>query len=126
MIHPDLPLIALHRHFEGNVRLATVLDLSRQHNLPLPADTLESLRPHIQVTNPNYADHPLKSFLEWGLLATINNDDPGISPLTLEHEYTVAAKAAGLTPEDTRLVQENALAIAFLSREEKRELGNEI
>jgi adenosine deaminase len=42
----------------------------------------------------------------------------------LEHEYTVAAKAAGLTPEDTRLVQENALAIAFLSREEKRELGN--
>ena len=52
MIHPDLPLIDLHRHLDGNVRLATILDLAQQHNLPLPAYTLEELRPHIQVTEP--------------------------------------------------------------------------
>ena len=52
MIHPDLPLIDLHRHLDGNVRLATILDLAQQHHLPLPAYTLAELRPHIQVTEP--------------------------------------------------------------------------
>ena len=52
MIHPDLPLIDLHRHLDGNVRLATILDLAQQHNLPLPAYSLAELRPHIKVTEP--------------------------------------------------------------------------
>lgn len=45
MIHEDLPLIDLHRHLDGNVRLSTILDLARQHGLDLPADTLDELRP---------------------------------------------------------------------------------
>ncbi|MGD9146945.1 MAG: adenosine deaminase, partial [Anaerolineae bacterium] len=49
MIDPTLPLIDLHRHLDGNVRLQTILDLGRQHNLPLPAWDLEGLRPHVQV-----------------------------------------------------------------------------
>ncbi len=53
MIDPTLPLIDLHRHLDGNVCLETILDLSRQHNLPLPADDLEGLRPHVQVTEPH-------------------------------------------------------------------------
>ncbi|MBW6467155.1 MAG: adenosine deaminase family protein, partial [Brevefilum sp.] len=52
MIHEDLPLIDLHRHLDGNVRLSTILDLAQQHHLPLPAETLEDLRPHIQVNEP--------------------------------------------------------------------------
>ena len=65
MIHPDLPLIDLHRHLDGNVRLQTILDLAQQHRLPLPADTLEDLRPHIQVTQalPNIMAY-FKKF-EW-------------------------------------------------------------
>ena len=43
------PLVELHRHLDGNVRLETVLDLARQHNVDLPAWTLEELRPHVQV-----------------------------------------------------------------------------
>jgi adenosine deaminase len=329
MIHADLPLIDLHRHLDGNVRLETILDLAQQHHLPLPADTLEALRPYIQVTEPqsdimvyfkkfewmvsvfadydacrrvayenvldaanegidyielrfspifmaephgldpqgvveavvagvkegladikairvnligiisrtygiqmglkeldallahkadivgldlagdeagfpaawflehfqkardagwgitvhagesagpesvwhaiqdlgatrighavripedsalvdfmrenqigietsltsnvhtntvsSYAHHPLKAFLDWGLLATINTDDPGISPVTLADEYAVAVEKAGLTAADTRKAQENALAVAFLSQHEKRELLN--
>jgi adenosine deaminase len=51
-IAPDLPLVELHRHLDGNVRLATVLDLARQHGVGLPADNLDSLRPHAQVSGP--------------------------------------------------------------------------
>jgi adenosine deaminase len=43
------PLVELHRHLDGNVRVETVLDLCRQHGLELPAWTVEELRPHVQI-----------------------------------------------------------------------------
>jgi len=48
----DLPLVDLHRHLDGNVRLSTILDVSRQYGLPLPAETVEGLRAFIQVEEP--------------------------------------------------------------------------
>lgn len=71
---------------------------------------------------PAYAAHPLKQYLEYGLLATINTDDPGISAVCLRHEYEVAAPAAGLTPQQIRQAQQNALQVAFLSPEQKAAL----
>jgi adenosine deaminase len=44
------PLVELHRHLDGNVRIETVLDLAQQHGLDLPAWTVEELRPHVQIT----------------------------------------------------------------------------
>ncbi len=49
MIDAALPRIDLHRHLDGNVRLATILDLGAQHGVALPATTIEGLRPHVQV-----------------------------------------------------------------------------
>lgn len=77
-------------------------------------------------TVPNYASHPLRRFLEYGILATINTDDPGISNITLAYEYQVAAPAAGLTPEQIRQAQHNALETAFLSDVEKATLQERI
>ena len=51
-IVPELPLIDLHRHLDGSVRLETILDVGLAHNLPLPATDLESLRPYVQVNKP--------------------------------------------------------------------------
>jgi len=52
MISPKLPFIDLHRHLDGNIRLATMLDLARKHKLKLPGDTLEVLARHVQVQGP--------------------------------------------------------------------------
>jgi len=52
MIDPSFPLIDLHRHLDGNVRLRTILELADQHGISLPADDEESLRPFVQVTEP--------------------------------------------------------------------------
>ena len=52
MIDPSFPLIDLHRHLDGNVRLRTILELADQHGIPLPADDEEGLRPFVQVTDP--------------------------------------------------------------------------
>jgi adenosine deaminase len=52
MIDPTLPFIDLHRHLDGSVRLQTILDLAKQHGVKLPATTIEELRPHVEVTEP--------------------------------------------------------------------------
>lgn len=51
-IDSDLPLVELHRHLDGSVRLETILEFGLAHNLPLPARELETLRPFVQVTEP--------------------------------------------------------------------------
>lgn len=73
-------------------------------------------------TVPDYASHPLRLFLERGLAATINTDDPGISGIDIAYEYEVAAPAAGLSREQIHQAQRNALEQAFLSESERAEL----
>jgi adenosine deaminase len=74
MIEPALPLIELHRHLDGNVRLATILDLGREHNLPLPAWDLDGLRPHVQVTVPQPGVMAFIAKFEWLTGAMVNYD----------------------------------------------------
>ncbi len=67
MIDTTLPLTDLHRHLDGNIRAQTILDLGRQFNLSLPANSLEALRPHVQVveTAPDLVSFLQK--LDWGV-----------------------------------------------------------
>jgi adenosine deaminase len=51
MIDPQLPLIDLHRHLDGSLRLETILELGDQHGIKLPADDVEGLRPHVVVAD---------------------------------------------------------------------------
>lgn len=51
MIDSSLPLTDIHRHLDGNIRAQTILDLGREFNIALPATTLDTLRPHVQVTS---------------------------------------------------------------------------
>ena len=73
-------------------------------------------------TVPDLASHPLRAMLAHGLLASINTDDPGVSAIDLPHEFEVAAPVAGLSREQIRQAQINALETAFLSAEEKAAL----
>ncbi len=83
-----------------------------------------SLTSNVQTsTVPSYSAHPLKQLLDAGVKATINTDDPSISGIDLRHEYDVAAPRAGLTKQDIRKAQLNALEIAFLNEEEKSDLA---
>jgi adenosine deaminase len=82
-----------------------------------------NLTSNLQTTTvPSLDQHPMRTFLEQGILATLNTDDPGISGIDLHYEYEVAAPAAGLTIEQIRQAQRNALEISFLSAAEKDEL----
>ena len=71
---------------------------------------------------PDYSSHPLRIFLEKGIRASINSDDPGISGINLAYEYNIAAPKAGLNVSQIRQARVNALETAFISEEEKRSL----
>ncbi|CAM4282540.1 adenosine deaminase [Pseudoalteromonas byunsanensis] len=66
--------------------------------------------------------HPLKRFLDHGILACINTDDPAVQGIELDHEYQVAAPQAGLSQSDIEQAQRNALEIAYLSDSDKKAL----
>ena len=98
---------------------AAVMDLLREHRIGIEANLTSNVQ---TSTVPDYASHPLKKFLESGLLATINTDDPGISGIDLAYELDVAAPAAGLDESQVIRALENAWEIAFLGPEEKARL----
>lgn len=70
----------------------------------------------------DYANHPLRLYLERGLLATINTDDPETSGIDLAFEYDIAAPKAGLDLAQIHQAQANAVQIAFLSESDKQQL----
>jgi len=97
-----------------------LLDYLAEHRVGIESNLTSNVQ---TSTVPDYPHHPLRVFLEHGILATINTDDPGVSNITLAYEYEVAAPAAGLNLAQIHQAQQNALEVAFLSAEEKRDLG---
>jgi adenosine deaminase len=96
-----------------------LVDYLAEHRIGLELNLTSNL--HIGAM-ADYADHPARQILDYGLLANLNTDDPAISGIDLGHEYEVAAPQAGLTPEMTRQAQRNGLEMAFLPRLEKQAL----
>lgn len=74
MIDPALPRIDLHRHLDGNVRIQTILDLGRAHDVALPGDTLEALRPHVEVQSERVGLMPFLARLHWMTAAIADID----------------------------------------------------
>jgi adenosine deaminase len=58
----SLPKIDLHRHLEGSLRLTTLREVALQYDLNLPAETLESLRPYVQIGMQE--EHTFRRFLD--------------------------------------------------------------
>lgn len=96
-----------------------LLDYLAKHQIGIESCLTSNIQTN---TVPSLAEHPLKTFLEHGVLATINTDDPAVEGIEIQHEYLTAAPLAGLSPKQIYTAQENGLKIAFLSEQEKDEL----
>lgn len=96
-----------------------VMDLLAERGIPLEVCPTSNVH---TSTVPDLRSHPLPALLERGLAVTLNTDDPSISGIDLAHEYRVAREEIGMTEDDLRRLQENALAAAFLTPSERNEL----
>lgn len=96
-----------------------VLALLAERRIPLEVCPTSNLQ---TSTVRDYPSHPLPGLLRRGLAVTLNTDDPSISGIDLAHEYRVAESELGLSEAELRVLQENAVAAAFLTAEERTDL----
>ncbi|WP_299661334.1 adenosine deaminase [uncultured Psychromonas sp.] len=73
-------------------------------------------------TIADITNHPIKTFLNHGVMASLNTDDPAVEGIELPYEYEVAAIQAGLSLAQIKQVQINGLEMSFLSAQEKQAL----
>jgi adenosine deaminase len=111
-IDPQSPFIDLHRHLDGSVRIETILDLGRKHNLPLPAWDLERLRGHVQVTEAQPGIMAFIAKFKWMTAALVDYDacerigyenlldakNEGIDYIELRFSPLFMSQAHGLDP----------------------------
>jgi adenosine deaminase len=121
---PDRPVVELHRHLDGNVRTATVLDLARRHGIALPADSVEGLTPHVQITERTPSLLAFLSKFEWLQQVMVDYDAvrrivrenledavaEGIDYVELRFSPAFMAEKHGLDPQGVAEVACDALA----------------
>jgi aminodeoxyfutalosine deaminase len=96
-----------------------VLALLRDRQIPLEVCPSSNVATGVLA---RIEDYPLPQFLEAGLVATLNTDDPAMFGTDLVNEYLLAARTFGLTREQILHLGQNAVRAAFLSEEEKLNL----
>lgn len=71
---------------------------------------------------PTVLSHPLRDMCQIGLNVTLNTDDPGVSNITLTDELMLAVKTLGVSVEDVKRMQRNAVECAFVAEHERQAL----
>lgn len=62
---------------------------------------------------PSLDSHPFADYLRGGIAATLNTDDPGVSGITLSHEYALAERQWALSDAELRTATLHAADHAF-------------
>lgn len=70
----------------------------------------------------NIAEHPIKTFIERGIIVTLNTDDPGVSGIEIADEYQLASQQVALTPSQLQQIQLNGVTSSFASPSLKHSL----
>ncbi len=66
------------------------------------------------ATVRSLADHPFREYLNGGVRVTLNTDDPGVSAITLSHEWDLATRQFSLSLDDRRQILTNSARAAFV------------
>jgi len=67
-------------------------------------------------------EHPLKTMLDKGILATVNSDDPAYFNGYVNENYLETAQALNLSKEDIYQLAKNSFIGSFLNEDEKKDM----
>jgi adenosine deaminase/aminodeoxyfutalosine deaminase len=67
----------------------------------------------------SFAEHPLRHYVEAGLLVTLNSDDPAFFGSDVANEYLLAHTVQGFTREELRQLAANSIRASFLPEQAK-------
>lgn len=93
-----------------------LLEYVVERKIPLEMCLTSNVHTH---TVPSIAEHPFRSYLQRGVVVTLNTDGRLVDGITLTDEYFTAHTALGLTKEELMRVVMNACEGAFLPEFER-------
>lgn len=112
MTGAHFPLVDLHRHLDGALRLETILDRARQHGLEFA-----SLRPRAQMAEGHGSVADLVATSRFGLVQRVLVDCAACRHVAWENLEDPARE--GLAYDELRRLQESGLRAAFLTPQER-------
>ena len=100
-----------------------VVKMLKERQIPLEMCPISNLRTCALREEQAY---PLKYYLEMGIMATLNTDDPAILKNTLKDEFCYVREQCGITPEQERQLLLNSAEAAFTDRKTKELLREKL
>ena len=73
-------------------------------------------------TVKDLSKHPIKEFLNFGIKACLNTDDPAVQGIEIKHEFALAQEVLHFTDNQITQLQKNAIEASFLSNSDKADL----
>jgi adenosine deaminase len=83
----------------------------RDHHIPLELCPTSNM---LTQAIPDLKDHPFKKLRDFGVLTTINTDDPGIFNTNLNREYRIVHQMLGLSHQDLESCAQVAAENSFI------------
>jgi len=99
---------------------------ARVRDLRIPLEICPTSNLQTSSTIADYADHPLKRYLDLGIPISINTDNRLMSQTDLTREYEAIVRAFSLRRDDVRRILRDAAAAAFCEDAEKHALAERI
>lgn len=96
-----------------------LVDYLAEHRVPLEMCPISNVRTAVV---PDLGAHPIRRYVERGLVVTVNTDDPAMFHTSLAHEYRELARVHGFTPAEIRALIDNAVEASWLAAADKAEL----
>ncbi|QUN05881.1 adenosine deaminase [Shewanella yunxiaonensis] len=89
MIDYSIPLVDLHRHLDGNIRIETIWQLAQQHGIRLPVTSAAALRSVVQVQGTEANLLAFLSKLDW--MVAVLADLDAVKRVAFENVADIAA-----------------------------------
>jgi aminodeoxyfutalosine deaminase len=105
------------------IRDANVMALLRERRVPLEVCPSSNVSTGLIA---RFEDHPLRKFLEAGLVVTLNSDDPAMFGTSLQEEFLQAARCFELSRGTLTELCRNAVHASFQNEDEKRKLRQQL
>ncbi|WP_341925224.1 adenosine deaminase [Nocardioides psychrotolerans] len=94
-----------------------------EHRIPLEVCPSSNVATRAVAT---LAEHPLKAFVDAGVVVTINSDDPPMFATDLNREYAIAADLLGLDEDGVADLARTAIDVSFAPDDVKASVRAEI
>ncbi len=101
----------------------SLLDYLVEHKLPVEACPVSNVRTGVIRS---IADHPIRAYIQRGVVVTVNTDDPAMFGNSLAGELDLLAATFDFSMTDLRNLTLNAAQAAWIPEETKSDLGRRI